>query len=102
MVKACGIVVILNRGGVVPGRAHIFGKDLKQPICDRDEMSAMLSSIAASIQGLDGRGPIHRREPRSTAMEVATRWMESIQQRVGRTQCFISDINSFADHPRAR
>lgn len=76
MVEACGIVVILDRGGLIPGRAHIFVTALRLPICDGDDKSAMLSSIVASIKASEDITQIDQREPRSLAMGVATRWQK--------------------------
>lgn len=70
MVEACAIGM---DGGIVHPGGHDCGKELRQPICSCDEKSAMLFRAEASIEGLEGRTEMAKRESRPIAMEVATR-----------------------------
>ena len=73
MVEACAIVILDGGGGVVHPGGHDCGKELRQPICSCDNKSAMLFRAEASIEGLEGRTEMAKRESRPIAMKVATR-----------------------------
>ena len=64
---------ILDDGGVVHPGGHDCGKEVRQPICSCDKKSAVLFRAAVSIEGLEGRTEMAKRESRPAAMKVATR-----------------------------
>ncbi len=70
MVEACAIGM---DGGIIHPGGHDCGKTLRQPICSCDKKSAMLFRAEVSIEGLEGRTEMAKRESRPIAMEVATR-----------------------------
>jgi hypothetical protein len=73
MVEACAIVILGS--GIHPG-GHDCGKELRQPICSCDKKSAVLFRAEGSIEGLEGRTEMAKRESRPIAMDVATRQLD--------------------------
>jgi hypothetical protein len=82
---------ILDDGGVVHPGGHDCGKELRPPICSCDKKSAVLFRAAVSIEGLEGRTEMAKRESRPSRDESRDAVAGQMKS---------SDANAHRGHPQ--